>query len=196
MVDSRDSKAELKAAKAYHKAQRPFYKKKRVIFPVLFVLLIVIIVIASSVGGSKSTTASTPVPLHLLRLLLLHRSHLRQHRKLRQHRRRSQLLVLLCGMASSSSLLCRLSRVWILLDLLVLERLLRVSFVLVRVNVTNTGNKSQLMDDNSQVAFDAANKEYKPNSMAGIEVNGASSLFLQEINPGNTVRRYAGVRCS
>lgn len=69
-------------------------------------------------------------------------------------------------------------------------------FVLVRVNVTNTGNKSQLMDDNSQVAFDAANKEYKPNSMAGIEVNGASSLFLQEINPGNTVRRYAGVRCS
>ena len=52
-----DAKARARAEKAYRKAQRPFYKKKRFIFPALFLLLIVIIV-ASSGGGSKTTSAA------------------------------------------------------------------------------------------------------------------------------------------
>lgn len=54
-----DPRAQAKADKAYRKALRPFYKKKRFIFPALFVLLIVVIAVSS---GSKtgSTTASAP----------------------------------------------------------------------------------------------------------------------------------------
>jgi len=44
----RDAKAQAKGAKAYAKAQRPWYKKKRFIIPLAFVVLI----IAVSVGGS------------------------------------------------------------------------------------------------------------------------------------------------
>jgi hypothetical protein len=47
-----DVKARAKAEKAYRKAQRPFYKKKRFILPALFLLLIV--AIAATAGGSDS----------------------------------------------------------------------------------------------------------------------------------------------
>jgi hypothetical protein len=48
--DTSNPKAAAKAAKAYAKASRPFYKKKRFILPVAMVVLIVII--AASSGGS------------------------------------------------------------------------------------------------------------------------------------------------
>ena len=54
----RDPKAELKAAKAYSKAQRPWYKKKRFIALGLFVLL----VIAGIAGGSGSDSDKTASP--------------------------------------------------------------------------------------------------------------------------------------
>jgi hypothetical protein len=47
----RDAKAEAAAAKAYAKAQRPWYKKKRWIFSIGVVLLIIVIAAAGS-GGS------------------------------------------------------------------------------------------------------------------------------------------------
>jgi hypothetical protein len=49
-----DPKAQAKADKAYRKAQRPFYKKKRFILPVALLALIVIGV-ASNSGGSSQT---------------------------------------------------------------------------------------------------------------------------------------------
>jgi hypothetical protein len=48
-----DAKARAKAEKAYRKAQRPFWKKKRFILPALFLLLIV--VIAATAGGGDKT---------------------------------------------------------------------------------------------------------------------------------------------
>src|SRR5215217_4542599 len=50
---ARDARAQAKAEKAYRKAQRPWYKKKRFIIPVLLVLLI--IVIAATSGGSDNS---------------------------------------------------------------------------------------------------------------------------------------------
>ena len=55
--DYKNAKAQAKAAKAYAKAQRPWYKKKRYILAIGVVLLIAIIVTASS-GGGGSTTPS------------------------------------------------------------------------------------------------------------------------------------------
>jgi hypothetical protein len=62
-TNRREAKAQARAAKAYAKAQRPFYAKKRYILPVGLIVLIVIIVIASNSGGgggsgSSKTTAS------------------------------------------------------------------------------------------------------------------------------------------
>ena len=65
----KDAKAAAKAAKAYAKAQRPWYKKKRFIFSLGALLLIVVIVANSggqsatgdsaSAGSASSATAST-----------------------------------------------------------------------------------------------------------------------------------------
>lgn len=51
-----DAKARAKAEKAYRKAQRPFYKKKRFSIPALFLLLIV--VIAATAGGGDKTSST------------------------------------------------------------------------------------------------------------------------------------------
>jgi Domain of unknown function (DUF4352) len=51
-----DAKARAKAEKAYRKAQRPFYKKKRFILPAPFLLLIV--VIAATAGGGDKTSST------------------------------------------------------------------------------------------------------------------------------------------
>lgn len=54
-----DAKARAKAEKAYRKARRPFFKKKRFILPALFLLLIVIIVATAGGGGRTSSTAGS-----------------------------------------------------------------------------------------------------------------------------------------
>jgi hypothetical protein len=54
-----DAKARAKAEKAYRKAQRPFYKKKRFILPALFLLLIVIIAATAGGGDKTSSTAGS-----------------------------------------------------------------------------------------------------------------------------------------
>jgi hypothetical protein len=56
----RDAKAQAKAAKAYAKAQRPWWKKKRYIFSIGIVLLVIVIAASSSSdsgsgGGSGSS---------------------------------------------------------------------------------------------------------------------------------------------
>lgn len=57
----KDARAQAKAAKAYAKAQRPFWKKKRYIIPVLLIALIVVISVASSSDTKKKeeTAAKT-----------------------------------------------------------------------------------------------------------------------------------------
>lgn len=56
-TNTRDAKAQAKAEKAYRKAQRPWYKKKRFIFPLAFLVLIVLI---SALSGGEEDAATTP----------------------------------------------------------------------------------------------------------------------------------------
>ena len=50
-LDPRDARARAKADKAYAKARRPWYKKKRFILPLALIVLIVIIIAATMAGG-------------------------------------------------------------------------------------------------------------------------------------------------
>ena len=54
----REARAQASAEKAYRKAQRPWYKKKRFIGLLAIVLLIIIIAVSNSGGGG--TTSTTP----------------------------------------------------------------------------------------------------------------------------------------
>lgn len=58
-IDPRDARAQAKAAKAYAKARRPWYKKKRFIIPIILIVLIIIISIATANGGNDDTSNDT-----------------------------------------------------------------------------------------------------------------------------------------
>jgi hypothetical protein len=63
--DYRDAQAKAKAANAYAKSQRPWYKKKRFIALGLFGILVVISIATSGSNSAKTTTepgASAPAP--------------------------------------------------------------------------------------------------------------------------------------
>ena len=57
--DYKNAKANARAAKAYAKAQRPWFKKKRFIIPIAFVAISIIGGISGG-GDDKTPTASTP----------------------------------------------------------------------------------------------------------------------------------------
>ncbi|HTF50636.1 MAG TPA: DUF4352 domain-containing protein [Pseudonocardia sp.] len=56
-TDPRDAKARAKAEKAYQKAQRPWFKKKRFIIPLALVLLFIIIGVSGGGGDTKPTVS-------------------------------------------------------------------------------------------------------------------------------------------
>lgn len=60
-------------------------------------------------------------------------------------------------------------------------------YVLVGVTVTNIGDKAQLLADSSQKVRDAKGREFSTDTAAGIYLED-NKVFLNEINPGNTVK--------
>lgn len=61
-------------------------------------------------------------------------------------------------------------------------------FLIVSLSVQNTGSKSVTFSDSEQKVLDSKGNEYSADSMAGIALNSNNNVWLQEINPGNTVR--------
>jgi hypothetical protein len=62
-------------------------------------------------------------------------------------------------------------------------------FVIVDLSVKNIGDSSQLLSDWSQYLYDTSGSRYSADSAAGMYLgaDGASSVWLAEINPGNMV---------
>lgn len=63
-------------------------------------------------------------------------------------------------------------------------------YTILHVSVANIGSQPQTLDDSSQYVYDAAGRKYDVSTSADIDLNSASgsnSVFLNGINPGNTV---------
>lgn len=62
-------------------------------------------------------------------------------------------------------------------------------FTVLHVLVTNIGTESQTLDDSSQYVFDGSGRKFDASTEADIYANpSGDSMFLQDINPGNSVR--------
>jgi hypothetical protein len=61
-------------------------------------------------------------------------------------------------------------------------------FCLISVSIKNVGTTAELFNDSSQQATDAKGNVYSVDTAAGISANQDSSTFLEDINPGNTVK--------
>ncbi|WP_433383766.1 DUF4352 domain-containing protein [Actinoplanes sp. CA-142083] len=70
----------------------------------------------------------------------------------------------------------------------VLNQQAQGQYCLIDVSVKNVGKSAAMFTDISQTAFDAGGNQYSADSGAGVYANKDSSTFLQQINPGNTVK--------
>jgi hypothetical protein len=64
-------------------------------------------------------------------------------------------------------------------------------YAILHVTVTNISSAPQTLDDAAQYVYDAGGRKYDASSSADIDLNSASgsdSVFLNDINPGNTVQ--------
>ena len=65
-------------------------------------------------------------------------------------------------------------------------------YTILHVTVTNIGSQAQTLDDSSQYVYDASGRKYDASTSADMDVNtpssGSDSVFLNNINPGNTVK--------
>jgi hypothetical protein len=60
-------------------------------------------------------------------------------------------------------------------------------FCLLRLRVENIGDEARTFDGSNQYLFDAGDRKYEADTEAGIYLDDSQS-FLEEINPGNTVK--------
>ena len=60
-------------------------------------------------------------------------------------------------------------------------------YCLVDISVKNIGDKQQLFMENDQKLLNASNVEYSADSTATVYNSNNSDVFVNEINPGNTV---------
>jgi hypothetical protein len=64
-------------------------------------------------------------------------------------------------------------------------------YTILHITVTNIGSQPQTLDDSSQYVYDASGRKYDASTSADMDLNSASgsdSVFLNDINPGNTVK--------
>ena len=62
-------------------------------------------------------------------------------------------------------------------------------FTVLHVTVKNIGSVAQTLNDSAQHVYDVAGHKYDASTLADINMNtGADSVFLNSINPGNTVK--------
>lgn len=64
-------------------------------------------------------------------------------------------------------------------------------YQIISLTVTNIGKQSQTLDDSAQYVYDSKGRKFSASSSADIDLagnNGQNSVWLDSINPGNTVK--------
>ena len=68
---------------------------------------------------------------------------------------------------------------------------------MLHIKVTNISGVSQTLDDGSEYVFDGHGRKYDADTAADLDANGGNGggVFLNDINPGNTVRGVIRPTC-
>ncbi len=68
-----------------------------------------------------------------------------------------------------------------------LHKMAQGEFTILHITVTNIGTVAQTLDDSAQYVYDARGRQFSADSEADIYLNNNDQVFLNQINPGNTV---------
>lgn len=170
--DPKSAKAQAKAEKAYRKASRPFYKKKRFIILAL-IALIVIIAIASNTGGSDSSSSSTGGSSSGGDSA----SGAAQAAGLNTPVRDGKFEFTVTGMDCSSNTIGNSP----------VSTTANGVFCIASVNVTNVGKEAQTLDATSQYGYDAQGNKYSTDTEAEFYLPDAGGALFNQLNPGTSV---------
>lgn len=199
---TKDAKARAKADKAYQKASRPWYKKKRFILPGGLLVLVVLIVALSGGGDEADPTAADPTtqatdtatseptasataggdpaPTDAPEATATDgdtdadATTVGIGEAAKDGKFEFVVEAFECGVSSVGPEL--------------LEETAQGQFCLLELTVTNTGDEAQFMFADDQYLHDDQEREFSANSMASLMANEDSdSMFAEEINPGNTI---------
>ncbi|WP_138732068.1 DUF4352 domain-containing protein [Modestobacter excelsi] len=179
----KDAKAQAKAAKAYQKASRPWFKKKRFIL-LLILVVIVGIIIANMSGSSSSSTSSsssgsgsTSDGGSSADGGSSSDSGEAQAAGLNQAVKDGKFEFTVTGQDCSQTTIGASQYA---------QSTAQGVYCIVSLHVTNIGDEAQYFDASSQKAFDAQQKQYSADSGAAIYLGDANS-FLEQLNPGSAV---------
>jgi hypothetical protein len=167
-TDPKGAKAQARAEKAYRKATRPFYKKKRFIF-LAAIALIVIIVIASQGGGGSSPSASTTGGGS--------GSGGTKTAGLNQPVRDGKFEFTVTGVDCSKNTLGQSG----------LTTQANGVFCVASMTVKNIGNEAQTLDATSQVGYDAQKRKYSTDTKAEFYLPNQGGALFNQLNPGSSV---------
>jgi hypothetical protein len=169
-ADPKSAKAQAKAEKAYRKASRPFYKKKRFILLAVIALIVIIVIASNSGGGSGSSSSSSDGGS----------SSSGDSAKaigLNQSVRDGKFEFTVSGVDCSKTTLGAGP----------ISTQANGVFCLVSVHVQNIGDQAQTLDSTSQVAYDAQGKEYSTDTEAAFYLENAGDALFNQLNPGSSV---------
>jgi hypothetical protein len=170
-ADQKSAKAQAKAEKAYRKASRPFYKKKRFILLAIIALIVIIVVATSGGNDNGSSTSSSDGDTSSTG-----GGSSENAVGLNQAARDGKFEFTVTGQDCSKNTIGTSP----------LSKTAQGTFCVVSLTVKNIGNEAQLLDASSQKALDAAGKEYSADSSAAMYM-GDTNTFLNQLNPGSTV---------
>jgi hypothetical protein len=183
-MSHRDAKAQAKAAKAYAKAQRPFYKKKRFIIPGGFVALMMIIAMTSGGGGAEEPAASADdtstaavADTESDGASEADAAEAEEEAPglktpVRDGKFEFTVKSIECGEDKIGSSF--------------MAEKAQGQFCIAKVKVSNIGDESQMFDGTSQYLYDQDGREFTASTEAAFALPESQS-FLEDINPGNTV---------
>lgn len=171
-ADPKSAKAQAKAEKAYRKASRPFYKKKRFILLAVIALIVVIVVAtsggdengsssSSSDGGSSSDSGGSS----------------ENAVGLNQPVQDGKFEFNVTGVDCSKNTLGAGP----------VSTQAAGVFCLVNVSVANIGDEAQTLDSTSQYAYDAPGKKFSTDTEAAFYLENGGDTLFEQLNPGTSV---------
>ena len=167
--DHKLAKAKAAAAKAEAKALRPWYKKKRFIFPIIFVLLVIIVTASNSgkndngstTGSSETTESETTTEAEALGIGDVATD--------------EGLTFVVnsveCGIASVGDEY--------------LSTTAQGQYCAVDLTVENIGDEPGSFFSSEQKAFDTDGREFTEDSTATLYGSEGNDIWISDINPGN-----------
>ncbi len=187
-MSHRDAKAQAKAAKAYAKAQRPFYKKKRFIIPGGFVALMMIFAMTSGGGAEEPAASADDTSTAAVADSTEGQSEGASEADASEAEEEDEAPGLKTPVRDGKfeftvkSFECGEDKIG---ASFMAERA-QGQFCIAKVKVSNIGDESQMFDGTSQYLYDQDGREFTASTEAAFALPESQS-FLEDINPGNTV---------